>query len=230
MRADPGVVVVSGGASGLGAAVVRAVAEAGGTPLVLDLRPPDRDAEHAVVDLTRPREAEAAVRELAQLHGGLDGVVTTAGIDVPGPLGAVDAEQWERVIAVNLVGTAAVVRAALPYLEQRSGRVVTVASTLGFSAVSDATAYCASKFGVVGFTRALAAELAGRVGVTLVTPGGMRTPFFDGRDEQYRPGPDAVLNDPDDVARAVLFALCQPPGCELRELVLCPAREGSWPP
>src|SRR5437868_12131588 len=82
MRADPGVVVVSGGASGLGAAVVRAVAEARGTPLVLDLRPPDRDAEHAVVDLTRPREAEAAVRELAQLHGGLDGVVTTAGIDV----------------------------------------------------------------------------------------------------------------------------------------------------
>src|SRR3954452_2392533 len=119
MRVDPGVVVVSGGASGLGAAVVRAVAEAGGTPLVLDLRPPDRDAEHAVVDLTRPREAEAAVRELAQLHGGLDGVVTTAGIDVPGALGAVDAEQWERVIAVNLVGTAAVVRAALPYLEQR---------------------------------------------------------------------------------------------------------------
>ncbi len=230
MRADPGVVLVSGGASGLGAAVVRAVAEAGGTPLVLDLRPPDHAAEHAIVDVTRPREAEAAVRELGQLHGGLDGVVTTAGIDVPGPLGAVDAEQWERVIAVNLVGTAAVIRAALPDLEQRGGRIVTVASTLGFSAVGDATAYCASKFGVVGFTRALAAELAGRVGVTLVTPGGMRTPFFDGRDEQYRPGPDAVLNDPADVARAVVFALCQPPGCELRELVLCPAREGSWPP
>jgi NAD(P)-dependent dehydrogenase (short-subunit alcohol dehydrogenase family) len=197
---------------------------------VLDRRPPDDGADHAVVDVTRPREAEAAVRRLGQLHGGLDGVVTTAGIDVPGPLGAVDAEDWERVIAVNLVGTAAVVRAALPDLEQRRGRIVTVASTLGFSAVGDATAYCASKFGVVGFTRALAAELAGRVGVTLVTPGGMRTPFFDGRDEKYRPGPDAVLNDPADVARAILFALCQPPGCELRELVLCPAREGSWPP
>ena len=147
MRADPGVVLVSGGASGLGAAVVRAVAEAGGTPLVLDLRPPDHAAEHAIVDVTRPREAEAAVRELGQLHGGLDGVVTTAGIDVPGPVGAVDAEQWERVIAVNLVGTAAVIRAALPDLEQRGGRIVTVASTLGFSAVGDATAYCASKFG-----------------------------------------------------------------------------------
>ena len=100
------------------------------------------------------------------------------------------------------------------------GRVVTVASTLGLKAVGDATAYCASKFGVVGFTRALATELAGRVGVTLLVPGGMRTRFFDGRTEQYRPGPDAPLNDPEDVAATVLMALQQPPGCEVRELVV----------
>jgi len=70
-------------------------------------------------------------------------------------------------------------------------------------ALSDATAYCAAKFGMVGFTRALAAELAGQVGVTLLVPGGMRTNFFDGRTEQYRPGPDAALNDPANVAAAV---------------------------
>jgi short-subunit dehydrogenase len=107
--------------------------------------------------------------------------------------------------------------------------VVTVASTLGLRALPDATAYCASKFGVVGFTRALAAETAGRIGVTLLIPGGMHTAFFDGRPEQYKPGPDAKLNRPEDVAQAVLFALCQPPGCEARELLIAPSTESSWP-
>ena len=106
---------------------------------------------------------------------------------------------------------------------------MTVASTLGFRAFPDATAYCASKFGVVGFTRALAVELRGRVGVTLLVPGGMQTAFFDSRDERYRPPPGAHLNDPADVAAAVVFALRQPAGCELRELVIAPAEESSWP-
>ena len=118
---------------------------------------------------------------------------------------------------------------ALPSLRSNHGRIVTVASTLGLRALSDATAYCAAKFGVVGFTRALAAELGGEVGVTLLIPGGMRTAFFDGRDEQYRPGTDASLNDPGHVADAVLFALRQPAGCEVRELVICPSTEGSYP-
>ena len=133
------------------------------------------------------------------------------------------------MIAVNLLGTAAVARAALPYLEDAGGHVVTVASTLGLRALPAATAYCASKFGVVGFTRALAAETAGRVGVTLLIPGGMATSFFDGRDERFRPGPDAALNRPEDVAAAVVFALGQSPGCEVREMVVCPSTEPSWP-
>lgn len=82
---------------------------------------------------------------------------------------------------------------------------------------------------MVGFTRALAAELAGEVGVTLLIPGGMTTPFFDGRAEQYKPPPDAKLNDPDQVAEAVLFALRQPAGSEIRELVVCSSEEASWP-
>ena len=72
-------------------------------------------------------------------------------------------------------------------------------------------------------------ELAGRIGVTLLVPGGMETSFFDGRDPQYQPGPDAKLNRPGDVAAAVLFALSQPPGCEIRELVVTPSTEPSWP-
>jgi len=228
-RTDPGTVVVTGGASGLGAAVAQAVAEAGGTPVVLDLGEPPFPADHQRVDLADGRAAEAAVSAAAERHGGLDAVVTAAGVDRCGQLAEVPAKDWERVIQVNLLGTAAVVRAAWPFLERSGGRVVTVASTLGLRALPDATAYCASKFGVVGFTRALAAEAAGKVGVTMLVPGGMRTAFFDDRPEQYRPPADANLNRPDDVASAVLFALGQPPGCELRELVICPSTEPSWP-
>jgi len=222
-------VLVTGGASGLGAAVARAVARRGGTPVVLDLRSPEEGMEHERVDLADGREAERAVDRVADRHGGLDAVVAAAGIDVPGRVHEVPAERWERVVAVNLLGTAAVVRAALPHLERSGGRVVTVASTLGLRALADATAYCASKFGVIGFTRALAAETAGRVGVTCLIPGGMQTAFFDGRDETYRPPPGALLQPPDAVAEAVLFALERSDGSELRELVVCPPTEPSWP-
>jgi NAD(P)-dependent dehydrogenase (short-subunit alcohol dehydrogenase family) len=224
-----GSVLVTGGSSGLGAAIVTAVSKAGGQPYVLDLVPPADGVPYLLCDLADTREAEEATRRLAAEAGGLDGVVTAAGIDVPGRLADVSAADWERVVTVDLFATVAVIRAALPYLERSHGTIVTVASTLGVKAVSDATAYCAAKFGVVGFTRALAAELAGTVGVTLLVPGGMRTRFFDGRTEQYRPGPDAVLNDPAHVAAAVVFALGQPPGCAVRELVVCAERESSYP-
>jgi NAD(P)-dependent dehydrogenase (short-subunit alcohol dehydrogenase family) len=159
----------------------------------------------------------------------LRGVVTCAGIDVPGAFTHVPRESWDRIVAVNLLGTAAVVRAALPALERNRGRVVTVASTLGHRAVGDATAYCASKFGVVGFTRALTAELGDRVGVTLLTPGGMHTAFFDDRDEAYKPAPDAKLCDPADVADVVVFALSRPAGVDVKEVVVASPTETSWP-
>ena len=224
-----GTVLVTGGASGLGAAVVEAVAKAGGTPVVLDREPPAPGVEHLVVDLADRGRAEQAVREASQRVDGLDAVVTCAGTDACGKLEDVPADDWDRVIRVNLLGTVAVVRAALPDLFERRGRVVTVASTLGLRALSDATAYCASKFGVVGFTRALTAETQGRIGVTMLVPGGMETNFFAGRDAQYLPPPDLRLNQPADVAEAVLFALQQPPGCEIRELVVTPSVEGSYP-
>lgn len=226
---DLGTVLITGGASGLGAATVDAVREAGGRPLVIDRVPPPSDVEYLVADLADSGAAEAATAELAERAGGLDAVFTPAGTDACGTLGEVSTEDWERVIKVNLLGTAAVVRAALPYLERSHGTVVTCASTLGVKAVSDASAYCASKFGVVGFSRALAAETQGRIGVTMLIPGGMQTAFFDGRDEKYKPPADAKLNDPRDVAQTVLFALRQPAGCQVREMVVCPSVEPSWP-
>jgi 2-dehydro-3-deoxy-L-rhamnonate dehydrogenase (NAD+) len=204
-----GTVLVTGGARGLGAAVAAAVVNGGGAPHVLDLQAPADDLAHEQVDLADPRAAEAAVMRAAHDHGGLDAIVTAAGIDACGDLADVDA--------------------ALPFLERSRGRVVTVASTLGLRALPAASAYCASKHGVVGFTRALALEVAGRIGVTMIIPGGMRTGFFDDRPEQFRPAPKQQLNDPADVARTVLFALRQPPGCELRELIVTPSTEPSWP-
>ena len=212
MLAEGSVVLVTGAASGLGAAVLAAVTERGATATCLDLRAPDGDYDYEQVDLADPREAEEAVRRAVGRHGRLDAVVTAAGTDACGPLAETAGDAWDRVVAVNLLGTAAVVRAALPALLESRGRVVTVASTLGLRALPDATAYCASKFGVVGFTRALAVETQGTIGVTMLVPGGMHTAFFDDRDEKYKPPADAKLNRPESVARAVLFALRQPPG------------------
>jgi NAD(P)-dependent dehydrogenase (short-subunit alcohol dehydrogenase family) len=225
---DLGRVIVTGGASGLGAAVVDAIDKAGGAPVCLDLMGPMRDVENVLVDVSDSHATEEAVESVAQ-QGGLDAVVTCAGIDSCGRLEAVSSQAWERVIRVNLLGVAATVRASLPHLERSKGRVVTVASTLGLRAVADATAYCASKFGVIGFTRALMVETAGRVGVTLLIPGGMHTAFFDSREDKYKPPDDARLNQPEDVASAVVFALQQPPGCELREMIVCPEMESSYP-
>src|SRR3954470_15164126 len=112
--ADPtalGTVLVTGGASGLGAAVADAVAAHGGTPVVLDLAEAADGVDAERVDLADTRAAEAAVRAAAERHGGFDAVVTAAGIDACGRLEDVDPEQWERVVTVNLLGTAAVARA-----------------------------------------------------------------------------------------------------------------------
>ena len=224
-----GPVLVTGGSSGLGAAVVAAVAKRGGTAVVLDRQAPPDGGDHVQVDLADPADAVAAVERAVQQYGPPTAVVTAAGTDACGKLDEVPLDAWTRVVAVNLIGTAAVVRAALPHLKANHGRVVTVASTLGIKAVSDATAYCASKFGVLGFSRALAAETRGQIGVTTLVPSGMRTRFFDDRDAKYKPGDDAKLNDPENVANTVIFALQQPEGCEIRELVVCHEEEPSWP-
>lgn len=224
-----GTYIVTGGSSGLGAAVVSAIAQAGGTPVVFDIKPPPTDVLFQRIDVSDAKAITGAVEEVVAHTGGLSGVVANAGIDACGAFLDVPFERWEQVIRVNLIGVAALVRAALPHLSPGQGRIVNVASTLGLRALSDASAYCASKFGVVGFTRALAAELSGKIGVTLLIPGGMSTSFFDGRDPKYKPAPDAHLNDPSDVAQAVIFALSQPPGCDIRELLICPNTETSWP-
>lgn len=226
---EVGTVYVTGGAGGLGAAVVEAVAAAGGRPAVIDRVAPAGDVPHVVADLSDWDAATAAVASLVEQVGPPTAVVTAAGTDACGPILEIDPADWRRVIDVNLLGTVAVVRAALPYLEESRGTVVTVSSTLGLKGADAATAYSASKFAIRGFSQALAAEYAGRVGVTCLVPGGMRTNFFDGRDERFRPAPDQDLNDPRHTAGAVVTALRQPVGCEIREMLVMASGEPSWP-
>ena len=229
-KRNPGRVVVTGGASGLGLAIAVAVKEAGGRPLVLDLDVSSvGDFDAFQVDVSDSRAVDLAVAAAASDAGGLDAVVTAAGIDRPAPLDGLATADWERIVMVNLFGTVSAVRAALPHLKASHGKVVTVASSLGIKAVGDATAYCASKFGVVGFTRSLAAELKGVVGVTTLIPSGMKTRFFDARDDRYKPQDDSKLQDPADVAAAVVYALAMPPTSEIRELVVTHPEEDSWP-
>lgn len=222
-------VIVTGGASGLGLAVIRHLARIEARPVVFDTALPPEPYSGLVVDVCNGAAVEQAVADVQATYGRLDAVVTCAGIDRPGRLDEVTRPDWERVVAVNLFGTASVVRAALPELRRRRGRVVTVASTLGHRALSDATAYCASKFAVVGFTRALVAEVGDEVGVTMVTPGGMSTAFFDDREARYKPPPGAVLADPEEVAEAIVFALTRRHGTQVRELVVTAPAESSWP-
>lgn len=231
----PGLVLVTGGASGLGAAVAAAVESEGGTPVIFDIgaagnKPGTKPGSNEYqVDVTDTAAVEQAVAQVVADFGDLDAVVTAAGIDRPGRLDEVPAEAWERVVRVNLLGTVAVVRAALPSLLRSRGHVVTIASSLGLKAVAGASAYCASKFAVLGFTRALAAETRGEIGVTTIVPAGMKTHFFDDREEQYKPQDDSRLNDPAYVADAILFALSQPKGSVIRELVIAHELEESWP-
>ena len=161
-----GNVLITGGASGLGAATAEAVLAAGGRPLVLDRNVPSTEVDYVQADLADRTATEDAVAALVAAGGDrLQAVFTAAGIDSCGPFGEVPADDWERVVAVNLLGTVRVVRAALPHLERSRGTVVTCSSTLGLRVCPDATAYCAAKFGVIGFTRALAAETAGEITV-----------------------------------------------------------------
>lgn len=228
MDLDKKRVVITGGGSGLGLATAHAVRSAGGLPVVFDLEPGTEFPGHRV-DVTDREAVETAVEAVAADLGGIDAVVAAAGIDIPGDLEEVTAAQWEKVLAVNLLGTVHLARAALLHLRLTHGRVVTVASTLAFKGAGGATAYCASKWGVRGFSQALAAETAGAVGVTNLVPGGMNTRFFDGRSERFMPQDDSKLNDPARVADAIVFALGQPTGVEVRELFIAHELEDSWP-
>ncbi len=237
---DGRVALVTGGARGLGAAICEVLSEAGARVLVADvdaalaagtaerLKAGGRDALAIDLDVRDADQAAEAVQSAIGAFGALDILVNNAGTDRTAAFEELSIEDWDRVLSVNLRGPIVMSRAALPYLRQSDrGHIVSIASTAAKRAWENASAYHASKWGLLGFSHALHTE-ARRVGVkvTAVIAGGMRTPFLLDRFPDLDPG---LLQDPRNVAEAVRFVLEQPAETVIPEITVLPMRETSWP-
>jgi len=230
---DGKVALVTGASRGIGAAVARAL-DLHGVRLGLASRSGgDLGLEGVVAlpcDVRDPAQLEALVAATVERHGRLDILVANAGVGAYGSFLDLEPRHLEEMVDVNLKGTLYAVRAALPHLlESGEADVVTVASEAGRRGLPYEAVYCASKFGQVGFTRALDHELRERgVRCTSVCPGGVATDFAldDGRGRT----PDALpgMMTADEVAEVVLFVLTRPRTHRILEVALRPVTEGSW--
>jgi NADP-dependent 3-hydroxy acid dehydrogenase YdfG len=239
-------IAVTGASSGIGAATAVACARAGAA-VALAARRAGRLAEVAeritaaggtafarATDITDEDEARAFVDEAADALGGLDGLVNNAGVMLLGPVAEAPTEEWRRMIAVNQLGLLYCTHAALPrLLEAEIADVVNVSSTAGRIARAGSAVYAMTKFGVGAFSEALRQEVTGRgVRVTLVEPGVVATELTT----HMRPEILAAASrrfagvtplDPDDIARAVVFALSQPPGVSVNEVLVRPTSQSA---
>lgn len=233
------VVLVTGGGQGLGAAICSVLGARGATVIAADIardraissattvRGDGGTAEGIELDVTDAGQVVDALGGVVERHGSLDAVVNNAGVDVTKSLHEMGIDEFDRVIDVNLRGPFIVAKHAMPLLAERQGHMVNIVSTAAKRAWANASAYHASKWGLLGLSHALHVE--GRdagVRVTAIIAGGMRTPFLLDR------FPDldaATLQDPRNVANAVAFALTQPEGTVVPELTVIPMQETSWP-
>ena len=237
---DGQVAIVTGAASGLGLETVRLLASHGARVVLADvntervqalateLREGGADAVALTVDVASPQSVGDGVASVLDDLGRIDVLINAAGVDVTASATDLTPEDWRRVLGVNLDGPFLVSRAVLPAMrKQGGGHIVNVASTAAKRAWANASAYHASKWGLLGLSHALHVE--GReygVKVTAVVAGGMRTPFLFDRFPDLDP---ELLQDPACVAETILFALCQPRETVIPELTVLPMRETSWP-
>lgn len=182
-RLDGKVALVSGAASGIGAAVVTRLAADGATVVGCDIADLD-DTEMGggvVCDVRDPDACRGAVDATVQRHGRLDILVNVAGVAFGNRIQDVTLEQWRQVLDVNLTGTFLLSQAALPTLLEHTGTIVNMASAAGIQATPYNAAYCASKAGVIQLTKSMALELASAgVRVNAVCPNAVDTPFLQG--------------------------------------------------
>jgi NAD(P)-dependent dehydrogenase (short-subunit alcohol dehydrogenase family) len=231
---------ITGAASGLGAALARSLAAAGADIVAADIRPAALEAiapslrEHGVrvdaigLDVADPAQARRAIEDTLDRMGRLDILVNNAGTDVTLPIDELSEDAWLRVIGTNLNGPFLLAKHAAAAMRlHNTGDIVNIASTAAKRAWPNASAYHASKWGLLGLSHALHAELRPHgIRVTAVVAGGMRTPFLLDRFPELDP---ALLQDPLDVAQAILGVLLLPRTSVVPELTVLPVRETSWP-
>jgi NAD(P)-dependent dehydrogenase (short-subunit alcohol dehydrogenase family) len=233
------VALVTGGGRGLGEQICRVLAEAGAAVVAADIRPDLAEqvakdieamggrATALELDVCDAARAEEAVEQAAAWRGRLNVLVNNAGTDVTAPVEELSVDAWDRIMAVNLRAPFILSRRALPYLRETGGHIVNIVSTAAKRSWANAAAYHASKTGLLAFSHALHVEGRGQgVKVTAIIAGGMRTPFLLDRFPDIDP---EVLQDPRNVAESVRFALTQPEGTVVPELMVLPMRETSWP-
>lgn len=238
------VAFVTGAGSGLGQATALRLAEAGACVACADLeggratRTADDIAARGSTalalecDVGDEAAVQTAIEEAQQRWQRLDIAVNAAGVDYVFGIDDLSVAQWDRVLSVNLRGPFLVAKAVFPMMQrQGSGDIVNVASTAALRAWANASAYHASKWGLLGLSRALGVE--GRphgIRVTTMVPGGMNTHWFDRFPEQGIPMPDTQhLQDPATVADAIVYAVSMPRGSAMQEMLLTPLTETSWP-
>lgn len=218
------VAIVTGAGRGLGRKISQFLAAAGARVACVDISQ-DLAAETVLLiqnaggtamaipcDVTDSQRVQAVVEEVVKTWGGVHILVNNAGITRDGMLLRMKDEQWDAVLAINLRGTFLFTRAvARPMLKQQRGRIINIASVAGLMGNPGQANYSASKAGVIGFTRTVARELAGRnITVNAVAPGFIATDMTASLGEEVlerirKETPLGRLGDPEDVAYAVLF-------------------------
>jgi NAD(P)-dependent dehydrogenase (short-subunit alcohol dehydrogenase family) len=211
------VLIVTGGARGIGAAAARAYAEAGGTAHVFDVAPSEEldAAENVVqhqVDVADREAVRAAVAAVIERHGRIDGLIAGAAVQPRTPLVDMDPDEWRNTLAVNLDGVVWATQAVLPTMRAaRGGSIVVFSSGLAHMGRAEASAYAASKGALLPFVRSIAAEVAAdRIRINVLWPGVIDTDQF----RAANPGSEREhwlnttgIGTPEDVVGAMQFLL-----------------------
>ena len=226
-------ILVTGGGRGLGAAICRDLARAGASLVVADLNLQSaQSVAESLQGKARPVKldvtSDAEVAAVLDRIGRFDVLVNNAAVDFTLPIDELSMAQWDAVINVNLRGPFLMSKHAARIMRgQGSGHIINIASTASKRAWPNASAYHASKWGLLGLSHALHAELRPhRIKVSAVVAGGMRTPFLLDRFPDIDPG---VLQDPANVAATIRFLLSLPEETVIPEVMVIPMRESSWP-